>query len=380
MAAQLSTACRAEVPRRRINAQQLWQHFDTLAETPDAVAKLRKLVLDLAVSGRLVPQLPSEGNADSLVLEIAKRRQQTEGKARTAASTGISSPIAVAPFAIPQSWRWSSIGIVGRVVAGATPDSKNSSFFADEGIPWLTPADLYRLNGKYIARGRRCLTKAGLDSCSAQVMPAGAVLFSSRAPIGYVKIAKNPICTNQGFKSCVPHVAGLSDFLYYYLHASVPRIEEAASGTTFKEISGKDFALVPVPLPPLAEQRRIVAKVEELLALCDELEEAQTAAREHRTRLVRSALDHLATGVRPSSGAAAWCGRRALEFSGIVVRADLAAPEDGRTPHDFRRHAAFVLNQFPHLTAAPEDVPALRQAILSLAVQGHIGTSDKSDW
>jgi type I restriction enzyme S subunit len=211
-------------------------------------------------------------------------------------------------------------------------------------------------------------------------MPAGAVLFSSRAPIGYVKIAKNPICTNQGFKSCVPHVAWLSDFLYYYLHASVPRIEEAASGTTFKEISGKDFALVPVPLPPLAEQRRIVAKVEELLALCDELEEAQTAAREHRTRLVRSALDHLATGVRPSSGAAAWCGRRALEFSGIVVRADLAAPEAGRTPHDFRRHAAFVLNQFPHLTAAPEDVPALRQAILSLAVQGHIGTSDKSDW
>lgn len=175
-------------------------------------------------------------------------------------------------------------------------------------------------------------------------MPTGAVLFSSRAPIGYVKIAANPICTNQGFKSCVPHIAGLSDFLYYYLCASVPRIEEQASGTTFKEISGKDFGLVPVPLPPLPEQRRIVAKVEELLALCDELEARQTAARENRIRLVRSAFDHL-TATKDES--------------------------------EFRKQAHFILHHSPFIL---DDVPALRQAILSLAVQGHIGASDKADW
>jgi type I restriction enzyme, S subunit len=323
---------------------RLLQHFETLADTPKAVAKLRKLVLDLAVSGRIVPQIAAEGSATALLRQIDERRLAQLGKGGLQKTD-----LDLAerqPFGIPDSWSWTSLGRIGRVVGGATPDSRTTSFFAEDGIPWLTPADLYQNKEKFVGRGRRGLTQAGLDSCSAQLMPAGTVLFSSRAPIGYVAIAANELCTNQGFKSCVPFMSGLSEFVYYYLRASVERIEEQASGTTFKEISGRDFASVPVPLPPLAEQKRIVARVEELLALCDELEARQTAAREHRTRLVRSAFEHLTAAT---------------------------------TPAEFRRHAAFVLKEFPHLTADREAIPGLRQAILSLAVQGRLVPFDSKE-
>jgi type I restriction enzyme S subunit len=135
------------------------------------------------------------------------------------------------------------------------------------------------------------------------------------------------------------------------------------------------FAHTLFALPPLTEQKRIVAKVEELLALCDELEARQSAAREHRTRLVRSALDRLPTanGARLSSAAAAPPHLQVSELAPAPTSLPRAAGEDTRAPQDaFPHPAAFVLNAFPDLTATPEDVPALRQAILSLAVQGRL--------
>ena len=92
-------------------------------------------------------------------------------------------------------------------------------------------------------------------------MPAGSILYSSRAPIGYVVIAQNAISTNQGFKSLVPAINGLSEFLYYVLIAVTPDIKRRATGTTFKEISGTEFGETLVPLSPLLEQRRIVQTI-----------------------------------------------------------------------------------------------------------------------
>lgn len=105
---------------------------------------------------------------------------------------------------------------VGKIVSGATPKTSDSNNFGGD-IAWLTPADLSGYTEKFISRGARNITQKGYDSCSTQLMPAGTVLFSSRAPIGYVAIARNPICTNQGFKSIVPNPDVDSEFLYYQL-------------------------------------------------------------------------------------------------------------------------------------------------------------------
>jgi type I restriction enzyme S subunit len=102
---------------------------------------------------------------------------------------------------------------IGQIIGGGTPSSSNPEFFADKGIPWLTPADLYGIKSKYISRGKRYLTELGLRKSSAQLMPKGTILFSSRAPIGYVAIVQNQVSTNQGFKSCVPFIPEMNEYI-----------------------------------------------------------------------------------------------------------------------------------------------------------------------
>jgi type I restriction enzyme S subunit len=169
---------------------------------------------------------------------------------------------------IPANWEWSRMGEIANVVGGGTPDTKKASYFGGD-IPWLTPADLSGYTAKCISRGARSITQAGLDDSGAQLMPAGSVLFSSRAPIGYVVIASNPICTNQGFKSFVLDGGLNPDFVYYYLHRAKPLAVKLASGTTFLEISGTNAARIPIPVPPAAEQLRIADALDELLSELD---------------------------------------------------------------------------------------------------------------
>jgi type I restriction enzyme S subunit len=105
---------------------------------------------------------------------------------------------------LPSGWKWVPAQDVGNIVGGGTPTASDPTNFAeDDGVPWITPADLTEYEGTYISRGRRNLSKKGLASCGATLMPAGTVLYSSRAPIGYCAIATSPISTNQGFKSLV---------------------------------------------------------------------------------------------------------------------------------------------------------------------------------
>ena len=111
-------------------------------------------------------------------------------------------------------WKKYKLSEIGTVVGGATPSTTVERFYGGD-IPWLTPKDLSNFQDRYIERGERNITREGLDSCSAQLLPANSVLFSSRAPIGYVAIAKKPIATNQGFKSIIPNEKVDSLFLYY---------------------------------------------------------------------------------------------------------------------------------------------------------------------
>ena len=166
------------------------------------------------------------------------------------------------------NYRKVKLSDIGRIVSGATPKTKDPDNY-DGDIAWITPADLSNYNEKYISHGARSITQKGYDSCSTQLMPKGTVLFSSRAPIGYVAIAENALCTNQGFKSIIPGNDIDSEFLYYQLKYLKKEIQEKGSGTTFKEISAKTLGEVFVTVPPLDEQSRIVACIEELFSELD---------------------------------------------------------------------------------------------------------------
>ena len=165
-------------------------------------------------------------------------------------------------------WVEVSIGEISDVVAGGTPKAGDPSNFANPGtaISWLTPADLSRYSEKYISYGKRDLSQQGYDSSSAKLMPQGSLLFSSRAPIGYVVIANNQISTNQGFKNFVFTKSVDSSYAYYYLRSIRELAEGLGTGTTFKEISGATAKKLPFVLPPLAEQKVIADKLDTLLA------------------------------------------------------------------------------------------------------------------
>ena len=158
-------------------------------------------------------------------------------------------------------WKECAISDIGIVVGGATPSTKKPENYEGGTIPWITPKDLSTFSGRYICCGERNITEAGLKSCSAQMIPSHSVLFSSRAPIGYIAIAQNAVCTNQGFKSVVPKEGTDYLFLYYLLKYNKGKIEHMGSGTTFKEVSGNTMKNIRVNVPIDVEDQRKIASV-----------------------------------------------------------------------------------------------------------------------
>lgn len=321
--------------------------FELLGTAPDGVARLRELILSLAVQGKLVRQDLSDEPASALLLRIAKNKDRLISEGRVKRDRSLPDIVeAETPFQLPVGWQWVRLGMVGQIVGGGTPKSDVAEYWDDGDVPWLTPADLYGFNDKRISGGRRNISRQGLANSSAQQLPAGTVLFSSRAPIGYVAIADTPLATNQGFKSCAPYVDGMSDFLYWFLKSAAKAIDAAASGTTFKEISGGEFSKILVPLPPLAEQARIVAKVDELMRLCDELEARGHLEAEQHARLTATLLEALAASESAHALAENW-SRVAANFDLLLDR--------------------------------PEAIDALEQTIMQLAVRGRLVTQDPID-
>lgn len=168
------------------------------------------------------------------------------------------------------NWKTCTIGDLGRVVGGATPSTKEAENYDGGTIAWITPKDLAGFSGRFISRGERNITEQGLKSCSTQLMPAHTVLFSSRAPIGYIAIAEQEVCTNQGFKSVVPDEKTDYMFLYYLLKYNKEKIENLGSGTTFKEVSGSTMRGIEVRVPETIEEQQRIASV--LSALDDKIE------------------------------------------------------------------------------------------------------------
>lgn len=228
----------AEIDR----AEKAYEELQTLAGV------LRGQILQEAIQGKLVPQSDAEPVVEQIG-EVASR----------------------IPFAIPEKWKWVQLKSVGQIVGGGTPKTSVADYWGDE-ISWITPADLGKNSSKWIHSGAKSISRKGLDESSAKLMPKGSVVYSSRAPIGHIAIADQELCTNQGCKSFVPNTDLINtEWAYYTLIARTKDIQSRASGTTFKEISGKGMAETWIALPPLGEQQRIVTKIEDLLSHVDAL-------------------------------------------------------------------------------------------------------------
>jgi len=199
------------------------------------------------------------------------------------------------PWTIPDTWTWVLIGEVAGVVGGGTPRTAEASNFDDGTIPWVTPADLSGYAATHIGRGSRNITTAGLKNSGARLLPKGTVLFSSRAPIGYVAIASNPLATNQGFKSFVLPTGLDPEYVYYYLLRAKELAVGLASGTTFQEVSGRQAAKIPLSIAPSGEQERIVDALESyftrLAAAVATLERVQRNLKRYRASVLKSAVE-----------------------------------------------------------------------------------------
>lgn len=311
------------------------------------IKKLRELILELAVRGKLVPQDPNDEPASELLKRIAAEKAELvkQGKIKKQKPLPEISEDEK-PFELPEGWEWVTLATIGEIVGGGTPTSGNLKYWTTNGIKWLTPADLNNLKGKYISSGARDITNDGLSNSSARLMPKGTVLFSSRAPIGYVAISNTELSTNQGFKSCVPYIKECAEYIYYFLLSAVKEINAKASGTTFKEVSGAIVSNILLPFPPLNEQLKIVRITDNLMSLCDQLEQQSLTSLETHQQLVETLL---------------------------------ATLTDSQNEKELAENWSRINQRFDTLFTTEASIDALKQTILQLAVMGKLVPQDPND-
>ena len=155
-----------------------------------------------------------------------------------------------------EGWREVKLGEICEVIGGGTPRTDVPKYWGGE-IPWLTPRDLSNFPGRYISKGERNISDLGLSESSARLLPKGAVLLTTRAPIGYLAIAENEVTANQGFRSLVPSKDTDSLFLFYLLKQNVEYLKSQSAGTTFGELAGSTLKSISFLFPPLLEQKAI---------------------------------------------------------------------------------------------------------------------------
>lgn len=181
-------------------------------------------------------------------------------------------------------WNNTPISRIARIISGATPSTDIPSFW-NGGINWCTPTDITKQSGKYLTATERKISLLGLESCSAELLPPGALLLCTRATIGEIKIAAEQICTNQGFKSLVCHPEFHNQFIYYALQTKKAEMIERASGSTFLEISKHDLSAIRILTPQLAEQCAIATALSDMDTEITALE-----ARREKTRLIKQGM------------------------------------------------------------------------------------------
>ena len=326
-----------------MNADQLLAHYEQVADAPDAIPRLRRFILDFAVRGKLVEQDPADEPASELLkrVEAEKARLVNAGKIRKKAA---SDPIMVdAPFDLPRNWAWVSIGTAFLYDAGA----KRGPKALDQSLWLLELEKIEKDTGRLVLRVRSA--EGASQSTKSEFLP-GDILYGKLRPyLNKVLVADEPGYSTTEIVAIRPYLPLCSEYCALALRRPdfVKYVTRLGQGTKMPRLRTEDAVVAPFPLPPLAEQHRIVAKVDELMALCDRLEAARADRETTRDRLMAASL----------------------------ARLDAPDPD----PAIFRVHAAFALENLAPLTARPNQIKALRQTILNLAVRGKLVEQDPAD-
>ncbi|WP_041345471.1 restriction endonuclease subunit S [Nitrobacter winogradskyi] len=346
-----------------MNAERLLSAYEKIADAPDAIARLRRFVLDLAVRGKLVPQDANDEPASELLKRIAKE------KARLVKAGEIRKPKAIPalpepPFPIPSNWRWSQLAEIGVLSPrNEAPDTLEASF-----VPMPLIAAEYGVANQHEIRPWGEIKK-------------GYTHFAE----GDVGLAKITPCFENGKSTVFRNLTGGigtgttelhivrplfvdQDYILlflkspHFIETGIPRMTGTAGQ---KRVPTEYFAHSPFPLPPLAEQHRIVAKVDALMGLCDRLKTAREQRETVRDRLAAASLARL-NAPDPEPGA-------------DPAKVGTGFASGSATNEKFQADARFALDALPALTTRPDQIKALRQTILNLAVRGKLVPQDPND-
>ena len=236
--------------------------------------QLKNSILQLAIQGRLVPQDSNDEPASALLSRIREEKKRLVEEKKIKKDKPLA-PIKdeEKPFEIPESWEWVRLGEIGDWGAGATPAKGNMDYYNKGNIPWLRTGDL---NNGIVKDVEMRITEKALSECSLRKCNVGDVLIAMYgATIGKVAIAGIELTTNQACCACTP-LCLYNKYLFYFLQANKDVFIKMGSGGAQPNISREKIIYTLFPLPPLAEQHHIVEKIEELLPLVEEYDEAQT--------------------------------------------------------------------------------------------------------
>lgn len=322
-------------------------HFDTAFDAPDGIKKLRELILTLAMKGKLVPQDPNDHPASELLkeLESEKRRLVKQGKIKEFF------PILPlrsedAPYSLPNGWEWVKLGLIALIERGGSPRPINAFLTnAKDGLNWIKIGDTQK-GGKFITATSEKIRPEGLSK-TRKVYP-GDFLLTNSMSFGRPYIAQIEGCIHDGWLRISPPELVNKDYLYHLLSSSFVRtlFETAAAGAVVQNLNADKVRELPIPLPPLNEQSRIVAKIDELMARCDALEKLRAERDSKRLSVHTTAVRQLLN----------------------------VADTDSHT-----QAREFIGQHFSELYTVKENVTELRKAILQLAVMGKLIHQDPSD-
>jgi type I restriction enzyme S subunit len=307
-----------------MNPQELLNYFDRISEAPDAIPRLRQFILDLAVRGKLVEQDPKDEPASELLKRILKLHNNPEI---------IDSPVHEPLFDLPSSWTWVTLEQIAHLEMGQSPPSEHYNQ-SKCGLPFYQGKTDF---------GKRYPTPRYWCTQPTKIAYKGDILISVRAPVGPTNVANEECCIGRGLSALRPYQGVELEYLLLTLKCFESDLASLGFGTTFVAVTKKQLISFRLPLSPLAEQHRIVAKVDELMALCDKLEATQKERENRLDRLVKATLSRVSTGEESIA------------------------------------NTRFFLDNIPHITTRPEHIKKLRQTILDLAVRGKLVPQDPTD-
>ncbi|MDF7798414.1 restriction endonuclease subunit S [Pontiellaceae bacterium B1224] len=362
-------------------AQLLEHHFDTAFAAPDGIKKLRELILTLAMQGKLVEQDPNDPPASELLkgIESEKQRLIKEKKIKKPKPLPPIKPEEV-PYELPQGWEWVRLGEIGIWKSGSTPSRSNSSFYGGD-IPWVKSGEVKQ--GR-IRSTEETITQVALDKCPLQINEKGSVLVAMYgANIGEVGILEIEAATNQAVCACKTYTNFDENYLLNLITSLKPYFINQGAGAAQPNISREKIVSTIFPLPPLPEQHRIVERIDQLMARCDELEKLRKEREEKRLAVHAAAIKQL---LNPKLRAfVPSCEKESSNLRALPLPSVVADPADRPLPAavvsscETNSPFAFLARHFGELYTVKENVAELRKAILQLAVMGRLVPQNPND-